>query len=77
MKNPVHVNKDIKKQAEKEDDCIYQMWNCIFIFNKWDGEEILYLKKAYWDKEAIKRWCAQMSMSIATWVQDLNLALEL
>lgn len=42
MNDLVHVNKQhVKKQAEEEDGT-YRMWNCIFIFNKWDGEEILY-----------------------------------
>lgn len=47
MSDLVHVNKQhVKKQAEKEEDRTYRMWNCIFIFNKWDGEEVLYIKKA-------------------------------
>lgn len=80
MSDLVHVNKQhIKKQA-KEEGCMYQMWNCIFIFNKWDGEEILYLKK----KSTVRKGSNQEIVCsdehvkvIATWVQDLNLALEL
>lgn len=65
MSDLVHVNKQhIKKQA-KEEGCMYQMWNCIFIFNKWDGEEILYLKKKKHSekrkqsRDSVLRWACQ------------------
>lgn len=79
MRDLVHVNKHIIKQAEKKEGCTYQMWNCIFIFNKWDGEEILYIKKSTVRKGSNDEMvCSDEHVKvIATWVQDLNLALEL
>lgn len=80
MSDLVHVNKQhFKKQAEKEEDRMYRMWNCIFIFNKWDGEEVLYIKKNLVRKGSNQEMvCSDEHVKvIATWVQDLNLALEL